>query len=183
MPCWSLPHWTMGPYCSGPPGSRTPIADLRSRCLADWTSSPFSRTVIPHGLEPWFPACEAGVVATGPRDQKSGAYGCRSRTSASTGQHAVPLHQGTSVSVRGGSRTHKVTTPSRWPLYQVCVPGRFSCRPRYRSGLADLMRVCRAPARLHNSVTKGRVELPMPLARPSLLRAVCLPVPPLGQRQ
>jgi hypothetical protein len=78
---------------SGPPGIRTPISDMRRRnpavgraarsvetvgiepttgCVQDSPATlAFApiRSVIPHGLEPWFPACETGVVASGPRDR------------------------------------------------------------------------------------------------------------------
>ena len=83
-------HWTMGPCRSGPPGTRTPITDVRSRRLPDWTSSPFLPTVIPHGLEPWFPACDAGVVAAGPRDQRA----------VPTGVDPVPLPRQGSMQCR-----------------------------------------------------------------------------------
>lgn len=45
-------------------------------------------------VEPASAALQAAAWAARPRARSSsGAYGCRSRTSASTGQHAVPLHQ------------------------------------------------------------------------------------------
>ena len=62
-------------------------------------------SVIPDGIEPSFPACEAGVVAVGPRDREepSDVYGGRTRTSAVTGPRAEPLHQYTGV-VEGKSQ-------------------------------------------------------------------------------
>ena len=47
-------------------------------------------TVIPHGLEPWFPACDAGVVAAGPRDRKA----------VPTGVDPVPLPRQGSMQCR-----------------------------------------------------------------------------------
>ena len=153
-------HWTMGPRCNGPPGSRTPIPDLRSRCLplgrAARLFPPSPRysgargVVIPHGLEPWFPACETGVVAAGPRDQKA----------VPTGVDPVPLPRQGSMQCRYTKAPKSVaevgveptkSPPSRdgrfaWFAYSAVS----SCRPRYRAGRADLMRVCRTPARLHN---------------------------------
>src|SRR5262245_2547147 len=66
-----------------------------------------SQAVIPDGLEPSLPGCGPGVFAAGPRD-----------------------HSGSS---RGGSRTHKVTSLSNWPLcrfaYSAICGGTFpTCR-------------------------------------------------------
>ena len=105
--------------------------------------------VIPHGLEPWFPACETGVVAAGPRDQKA----------VPTGVDPVPLPRQGSMQCRYtkapksvaevGVEPTKSPPPQDGRFTRFAYPDLSNCRPRYRAGHADLMRVCRAPARLH----------------------------------
>jgi hypothetical protein len=56
------------------------------------------RPECPAGVEPASAALQAAAWAARPRAHSSGAYGCRSRTSASTGHCAVPLHQCTEQS-------------------------------------------------------------------------------------
>src|SRR5262249_47638512 len=82
--------WNMRPHLfRGPPGGRTRTSSLPRRRAA---VTPADLGVTPDGLEPSFPPCEGGVVATGPRDR--------------------------SDSSRGRNRTGKhITRLSTWPLY------------------------------------------------------------------
>ena len=81
-------------------------------------------------------------------------------------QASSPLDHGI-VSSRDGSRTHRFTRLSTWPLCQIAYSA-ASCRSGSRTRQAEVMSLCWALAHLRQiRVTKGRVELPCLAARRS----------------